>query len=112
MALEGHEVASRGLTGKMFPLAPNNAIMTQVREASDILHNITGTVQEYTLLFIIFFSFFLSSFFYVVFCYFFIFVFLSYLFNTLFLTVINRFPIVTFMHCFFPRNSLYLIVIE
>ena len=54
MSLEGHEVASRGLTGKMFPLAPNNAIMTQVREASDILHNITGTVKDYSSLFFLF----------------------------------------------------------
>lgn len=54
MALEGHEVASRGLTGKIFPLAPNNAIMTQVREASNILHNITGK-HTYLLHFFFFF---------------------------------------------------------
>lgn len=64
MALEGHEVASRGLTGKTFPLAPNNAIMAQVREASNILHNITGKQTYYIILLfsLVLFSSFLSFF--------------------------------------------------
>ena len=42
MSVEGHEVASRGLTSKSFPITPSNQIMAQVRQTSDILHNITG----------------------------------------------------------------------